>query len=256
MGSSPRGVGELGSRPVLQMREAKPGQSHCMCCVSRHRAQTRCVVSFQPRQASRGTAPLFRGRSRGPERHSAHLKTLGHRPGSAGAPSPQRVTRTSLPLALDGLLTGTPTTRATGSCLSRMPSFPRPQPRAGAGLRKAQEGRRRRGRRRRARVGRGPHAPPACAGLVPPELGPESCRVPRISCAGAEGRAEPAQDRPGLQLRRGLTLPGPGPAAVRLGWLGRAGAGGGGGEPCPVCPPALGVSDSQASSPQPPPGGP
>lgn len=53
----------------------------------------------------------------------------------------------------------------------------------------------------KAHAGWGPRAPP--------KLGAESCCFSHISCAGAEGRAEPAQGQAGFQLEMGPHMPRP-----------------------------------------------
>lgn len=44
---------------------------------------------------------------------------------------------------------------------------------------------------------------------APPKLGAESCCFSHVSCAGAEGRAEPAQGQAGFQLKMGPHMPRP-----------------------------------------------
>lgn len=46
-------------------------------------------------------------------------------------------------------------------------------------------------------------------GRAPPKLGAESCCFSHVSCAGAEGRAEPAQGQAGFQLKMGPRTPRP-----------------------------------------------
>lgn len=114
--------------------------------------------------------------------------------------------------------------QAHPSLLPDRPSPPGPAPHSEAGLEKSQEGRGLRGRRQRERagVGRGHMCHQPVPGCVQPKLGAESCRFSRISCAAAEGRAEPARGQGRISATDGSsrTLAGDcsrGPGVARAG---------------------------------------
>lgn len=142
--------------------------------------------------------------------------------------------------------------QAHPSLLPDRPSPPGPTPHSEAGLEKSQEGRGLRGRRQReSGRGPGPHVPPACARVRAAQVRGRKLSLfsHQLCRSRRQSRACP---RPGPDFSYRWVLTYPGRGLQPWAWCGP----GRRGRHCHVLPAAPRVLDSQATSPQPPPGWP